>query len=180
MKEMQEISAIKIAVESYTAVGGNPATLLKESAEWLFTHYEVSGDAFCLKAAVQLVRVYMELGLLYVAAQEVFDKILATAGTTYEEEFPKRICRQDSISCNVSKVRELLGYWPYTRGKIYNAQRVAESICEKVRKQEYGSYFYEKRENEIAFELLIVKENAYLMDIQKSKIYVFEKCKEEE
>ena len=84
-------SIIKFAAESYVGAGGNPVVLFTESAEWLYECYEKTGDEICLKAARQIVNVYVEMGLLYAAGKDIFEKILTASGTTFEQEFPARI-----------------------------------------------------------------------------------------
>lgn len=173
----QETDVIRFAAESYVGVGGNPRELFMKSAQWLYNCYETTEDLMCLKAAKQMVRAYMEMGLLYEAAKEVFDKILEAAGIVFEDEFPKGLYSQKAIKCKVTQIRETLGFWPHTNEKRYNAEWIARDIFGKVSSSEYGCFYYGKRENEVTFELLILREDAYLMDIEKKRIYVFEKKK---
>lgn len=176
MKEerLQETNIIKFAAESYVGVGGNPFVLFTESAEWLYDCYKDTKDVICLKAAKQIIRAYMEMGLLYEAAKETFDKILDASGVLFEEEFPTGIYSQEKVKCKVTQIRETLGYWPHTSEKQYNAEWISKDIMEKVKNKEYGCFYYGKRKNEITIELLILEEDAYLMDLEKKRIYVLE------
>ena len=171
---MEETSIIKFVAESYVGVGGNPIVLFTESAEWLYNCYEKTGDCVCLRAAKQIVRAYMELGLLYESAEGIFEKILKAAGTSFEEEFPKCIYTQNTLKWKVTQIREVLGFWPYTSENKYSANQVAQDILDKVNNNEYGCFYYGKKENEVMYELLILREDAYLMDLEKKRIYVFE------
>lgn len=176
MKEdcLQDTNIIKFAAESYVGVGGNPITLFTESAEWLYNCYQDTKDVICLQAAKQIIRAYMEMGLLYEASKDIFDKILDAVGVAFEEEFPKGIYSQRKVRCKVTQIREILGYWPHTNENQYNAEWISKDIVKKVKSKEYGCFCYGKRKNEITFELLILEENAYLMDLEKKRIYVFE------
>lgn len=176
MKEdcLQETNIIKFAAECYVGVGGNPLVLFTESAKWLYDCYQDTKDVICLKAAKQIIRVYMEMGLLYEAAKEIFDKILDAEGVTFEDEFPTGIYSQETVRCKVTQIRETLGYWLHTSEKQYNAEWISRDIIKKVKNKEYGCFYYGKRKNEITFELLILEEDAYLMDLEKKRIYVFE------
>ena len=95
-------------------------------------------------------------------------------GTTFEKEFPRRRYSANVLKQKVVSVREVLGFW--SSKSLISADYVAEDIIEKLQSKEYGCYYYGKRENEISFELLILKEDAYLMDIEKQRIYLFEKA----
>ncbi len=170
-----EISAIKFAVESYVNVGGNPKKLFTESVEWLYECYQNSSDVTCLEAAKRIVRAYIELGLIYNDSKELLDKILDGLGNSFKEEFPDGFYSQEAIKCKVLQIRELLGYWPGTREKQYNAEWIAKDIYNKVHNREYGCYFYGKRAGEMVFELLILEEDTYLLDLEKKRIYVFER-----
>ena len=166
---------IKFAAESYMGVGGNPAELFAESADWLYDCYEKTGDAVCLEAAVQIVKVYMDLGFLYVERKLSFDRILSAAGMDVSDAFPTRMYPAHTIKRRKSSVREMLGFWPKASEEINDVEKTVDDILLKLKNIEYGCFYYGKRKNEIDFELLIVDERAYLMDLNKKKIYVFEK-----
>lgn len=179
-KELKEIEAIRFAAESYMIVGGNPKKLLVESAEWLYNCYEATEDLMCLKAAKQIIKTYVRMGLLYDAAKDVFDKIMSATGIAFDYEFPKGKYPQKVIKCKVTPIREILGYWTYSDKKAHNAEWVAGDILRKVSKKECGCFFYEKKEGIPSFELLVLEEDAYLMDLERGRVYVFEKeCKGE-
>ena len=171
---LEETEVIKFAAESYVGVGGNPKKLFAEAVQWLYECYKQTNDFTCLKAAKQIIDAYMELGLLYDSVDKIFDPILAEMGTTFEKEFPRRRYSANVLKQKVVSVREVLGFW--SSKSLISADYVAEDIIEKLQSKEYGCYYYGKRENEISFELLILKEDAYLMDIEKQRIYLFEKA----
>lgn len=174
-KELKEIEAIRFAAESYMIVGGNPKTLLVESAEWLYNCYEATEDLMCLKAAKQIVKTYVGMGLLYDSAKGIFDKIMSATGIAFDYEFPKGKYPQKVIKCKVTPIREILGYWAYSEKKVNNGEWVAGDILKKVSDKEYGCFFYEKKEGIPSFELLVLEEDAYLMDLERGRVYVFEK-----
>lgn len=176
MKLNQDSNRSKIimfAAQSYMGMGGNPVELFKESAEWLYDCYEKTGDEICLKAAVQIVKVYMEFGLAYKSGESLFQKILEAAGTTVEEEFPKRLYPSNVLKPKVSPIRDALGYWPKTSEDSMNVDEVVKDILEKLQKQEHGCYLYGKKRGEVGYELLILEENSYLVDFQKHKVFQF-------
>lgn len=148
--------------------------MFTESAEWLYNCYEKTGDKICLKAAKQIVRTYMELGLVYESAKDIFEKILASAGTSFQKEFPKRIYAPNVLKRKETAIREALGFWPKANEHKNSADWVALDIYNKIVSCEYGCFYYGKRKQEVNFELLILEDDAYLMDIEKQRIYVFE------
>lgn len=168
-----EINAIKTATESYAIVGGNPVTLLTESAEWLYCCYERTGDELCIKAAKQIINAYMEFGFLYENSSAVFDKILKAAGTKFEDEFPKKVYSTNILKKKVLQIREILGFFPTKVDKRYNAEYIAKDMLSKINNCEHGCFYYGKKENEISFELLILKEDSYLIDLERGKTYIF-------
>lgn len=97
-----------------------------------------------------------------------------------EKHVIQALCLDGSVKCKVTKIREVLGYWPCTSKENYNAEVVARDILHKVCNREYGCFFYEKKDSVPSFELLIMEEDAYLLDLERGRIYIFEKeCKGE-
>ncbi len=171
----KEISIIKFAAQSYAGVGGNPMRLFRESAEWLYECYKNTEDLLCLKASVQTINAYMEMGLLYEASKDIFDPIIKEAEIQFERRFPKHIYPQNLVKRKISHVRAVLGYWPQSKNRDCDAEWITKDILDKVEKKEKGYFCYGRGKNEISFELLILDEDAYLMDLERKKIYVFEK-----
>ena len=169
-----ETTVIKFAAESYMGVGGNPVVLFTEAAEWLYSCYKKTGDEICLKASIQIIKAYMEMGLLYEAAKDIFDKILGEEGVIAIEAFPKRVYTQNLLKRKATHVREVLGYWPKAKNKNCNAEWITKDILKKVENREIGCFYYGKKEDIFSFELLVLKEEAYLLDLERKKIYVFE------
>ncbi|MGN0335464.1 MAG: hypothetical protein ACI4DV_07380 [Lachnospiraceae bacterium] len=169
-----ETQIIKFAAESYMGVGGDPVILFTKSAEWLYSCYKNSGDEICLKASMQIINAYMEIGLLYEVAKETFDKILSEMGVTVEEEFPKRVYSKNIIKRKKNHIREVLGYWPKSKKCNRNAEWISIDILKKVENKEVGCFYYGKRDDVLSFELMILEEESYLMDLERKKIYVFE------
>lgn len=169
-----ETTVIKFAAESYMGVGGNPVVLFTEAAEWLYSCYKKTGDEICLKASIQIIKAYMEMGLLYEAAKDIFDKILGEEGVTAIEAFPKRVYTQNLLKRKATYVREVLGYWPKAKNKNCNAEWITKDILKKVENREIGCFYYGKKEDIFSFELLVLEEEAYLLDLERKKIYVFE------
>lgn len=168
-----EEAIIKFAAESYVGVGGNPVTLFIEAAEWLYKCYKQTGDQVCLKAAKQLVNVYMQMGLLYTEGKEIFEKILGELGTSFEMEYPARIYSPNIIKNKVLAIREVLGFWPKGTEQRFNADCIARDIFKKVKSKELGCYCYGKKSMGVSFELLILENDMYLMDLERHRIYVF-------
>lgn len=165
---------IKFAAESYMGSGGNPVILFTESAEWLYDCYTKTGDEICLKAARQIVKAYMELGFIYNDGEAVFGKILEASGTTVQQQFQGWLYPSSTIKRSSLQIREILGFWPKSSKKEYNVDRIVKDILDKLQKRECGCFYYGRRPEEITFELLILDENAYLLALEKKKVYVFE------
>jgi hypothetical protein len=167
---------IKFAAESYMGQGGDPIVLFTEATEWLYDCYEKTGDKICLQAAVQLIKTYMELGLIYQRADNLFEKILQAAGTRGEERFPRSLVGK-SLGRSKEQIREVLGYWPKSGVQENNASWVISDIQKRLEKQELGCYYYGRKSGQTDFELLILKENSYLLDIARKKVYQFTEVK---
>lgn len=165
---------IKFAAVSYMGAGGDPVKLFTESAEWLFDCYKRTNDKICLDAAVQLVKSYIEFGLLYEEGNKLFDKILRAAGETLPDDAGKRVGSENVLKRKNAQIREVLGYWPKLPDKVYDADWVVADILKKLQDNECGCYYYGKKEEEIDFELLILPDNAYLVDLCRRKVHVFE------
>lgn len=166
---------LKFAAESYIGAGGNPIELFTESAEWLYDCYKKTGDEVCLKAAVQLIKAYVELGFLCKDSETVFGEILDKAGMSLEKGFQKQRYNTNVIKRKKLAVREVLGYWPQISDRITNVDAVVNDIMKKIEAKNYGCFYYGRHKDEIDFELLILEEDVYLLDLNKKKVYVFEK-----
>lgn len=167
---------IKFAAESYMGQGGDPVVLFTEATEWLYDCYEKTGDEICLQASVQLIKTYMELGLNYQKADSLFEKILNAAGTRGEERFPRSLVGK-SLGRSTEQIREVLGYWPKSGKQECNVNWVITDIQKRLEKQELGCYYYSRISGRTDFELLILKENSYLLDLAKKKVYQFTEVK---
>lgn len=128
LNEVKGIDVIKFAAEAYMGMGGSPTKLLVESAEWLFDCYVNNGDPLCLDAAVQITYAYVELGLIYDDAKEIFDKIMLHAGQESVNTYPQGIYASTKLKLKKSKICEVLGRWPRASQKQYSAEWVALDI----------------------------------------------------
>lgn len=167
---------IKFAAESYMGQGGDPIVLFTEATEWLYDCYEKTGDEICLKAAVQLIKTYMEMGLIYQRADSLFERILMAAGTWGGERFPHSLAGQ-SLGRETEQIRKVLGYWPKNGVQECGAGWVISDIQKRLEKQELGCYYYGRKSGQTDFELLILKENSYLLDLSRKKVYQFTEVK---
>lgn len=77
------------------------------------------------------------------------------------------------IKPSVSKVREVLGRWPKAAGKEESAGWTAEDIVNRVQNHIQGCQFYRKGKNGAVFELLVLEEGAWLLDLEKKRVYLF-------
>lgn len=168
----QGIEALKYAAEAYAVAGGSPAVLLKEAAGWLMDCYKKTEDVICLQAAGEITKTYMEMGL-YDKEEAIFDEIMKCLGTTRREELPKRFYPQNRLKLSVSQIREVLGYWP--QSKEMSAERAAKDILNRVRDKQSGCYYYKRGAAGAVFELLVLEDAAYLLDLEKGRVYYIEK-----
>lgn len=79
-----------------------------------------------------------------------------------------------SLKPNAAQVGEALGRWPRSIIKEENIRWVTEDIIHKVTQGIAGCWFYRKGQNGAVFELLILEEGAWLLDLEKKWIYKFE------
>jgi len=165
---------IKCAAQAYAITGGAPSKLLKEAAEWLLDCFRKTGDPDCIEAAGEITRAYMEMGLLD-QDEDVFDEILECLGTTREKQFPKALYCQNRLRVNASSVREVLGRWPKAGGAGDSVEWVVRDIVTRVKKGEVGCWQYRRGASGVVFELLVLEAGSYLMDMEKKKVYLFEK-----
>lgn len=75
---------------------------------------------------------------------------------------------------NVRQVEEALGRWPRSAIKEENIRWVAEDIVQRVSQKVAGCRFYRKGQKGAVFELLVLEEGAWLLDLEKKRIYKFE------
>lgn len=76
------------------------------------------------------------------------------------------------IKPSVSRVREVLGRWPRAAGKEESAGWIAEDIVRRVQNRIPGSRFYRRGRNGTVFELLVLEEGAWLLDLERKKVYL--------
>lgn len=177
MKLEQENSTevIKFAVEAYMGVGGNPVMLLRETAEWLIDSYEKIGDYTCLKAARQIVYTYLSMGFLYEEGEAVFSRIFKASSETEDIELPDKLCSNNALKLKPKQIREALGRWKKSPKEEYNAEWIVGDILDKVKNHICGCWYYRRSREDIVFELVVLEENAYLLDIEKKRVYTLER-----
>ena len=73
-----------------------------------------------------------------------------------------------------SQVGEVLGRWPKGSVKEESAKWVVEDILRRVGSGKPGCRFYRKGRSGAVFELLVLDEGAWLLDLEKKRIYRFE------
>ena len=169
----QSTQTLKYAVEAYAIAGGSPAKLLQEAAEWLLDCYKKTADSNCIEAAGEIVKAYMEMGI-YDREETVFDEIMVCLGTTRREEFPGVLYRQNCLKPTFSQIREILGRWPKTKSKGEGVEWVVKDIMERVKNQKIGCQYYRRGASGAVFELLVLDNASYLMDLEKKKVYFFD------
>ena len=59
-------------------------------------------------------------------------------------------------------------------GQGYSADWVVDDIIDRVKNQKLGCKYYKRGNVENAFEILVLEECSYLLDLEKSRIYTFE------
>ncbi len=75
---------------------------------------------------------------------------------------------------NASQMGEALGRWPRSAVKEENIRWVIQDILYRVNYGIHGCKFYRKGRNGAVFELLVLKEGAWLLDLERKRIYRFE------
>lgn len=162
-----------MAAEAYAVEGESPGLLLKEAAEWLLDTYQKTGDKNCVYAGMQIVKAYVEMGMPYNEMEATFNKILAELGTSREEQFPQAIYAADYLKVSLTQIRELLGRWPKAITKEEGADWAARDIYNRIQNHIIGCRFYKRVRDNAVYELLVLEDTAYLMDIEKKKVYAF-------
>lgn len=76
---------------------------------------------------------------------------------------------------NVSQVGEALGRWPRSTVKEENVGWVVRDIVHRVNHGIQGCRFYRKGYGGSVFELLVLEEEAWLLDLERKCIYRFER-----
>lgn len=79
-----------------------------------------------------------------------------------------------SLKPALAQVGEVLGRWPKSAVKEENVKWVAEDIVNRVNHGMQGCRFYRKGRNGGVFELLVLEDGAWLLDMEKKRIYKFE------
>lgn len=169
----QKAVVIKLAAEAYAIEGGSPGLLLKEAAEWLLDTYQKTGDKNCVCAGAQVVKAYVEMGMPYSEIEETFDKILTEMGTSREEQFPQAFYTADYLKVSLTHIREILGRWPKATAKEEGVDWTARDIYNRIQNHVIGCRFYKRVRDNAVYELLVLEDAAYLMDIEKKKVYAF-------
>ncbi len=75
---------------------------------------------------------------------------------------------------NVSQVGEALGRWPRSTAKEENVGWIIEDIVHRVKCGVHGCRFYRKGHEGPIFELLVLEEGAWLLDLERKRVYRFE------
>lgn len=83
----------------------------QESAEWLEDCYEKTGDKKCFSAAQEVIKVYMELELLYEKAGKIFDQILQESELDQHDFGLRKKYNKTNGKLTYTKIREILGIW---------------------------------------------------------------------
>lgn len=79
-----------------------------------------------------------------------------------------------SLKPTYSQVGEALGRWPGSAKKEESFKWVLEDILYRVCQGVRGCSFYRKGQNGGIFELLVLEDSAWLMDMEKKRMYRFE------
>lgn len=179
MKIMESIEAkeiIKLSAQGYAECGYSPIELLKEVAEWLEDCYEKTGDKKCLTTAQEVIKAYMELELPYEKIEKIFNQILQESQLEqHYSALRKKYCKTKG-KLTYTKIREILGVWDKSvKGMVVD--KVVREIMEKVRGQKKGCYCYGGDGLSPLFELVVMEREAFLIDIEKKKIYFLEQEK---
>lgn len=157
-----ETEVIKLAAQSYAVTGHSPSRLLLEASKWLWDVYEKLGDESYAEASECVMQAYKELGLPYERGKELFDKY-----------FPENTYHEYKIKATPSQIRSVLGRWSKSNGKEANAEWTAKDIADRVQNRKLGQQFYKKTGSETGFELIVLEDEAFLLDLEKMKIFTF-------
>ena len=79
------------------------------------------------------------------------------------------------LKMNARQVGEVLGRWPRSTIKEENIRWVTEDIVHRVSQGVTGCRFYRKGQNGAVFELLVLEQGAWLLDLEKKRIYKLER-----
>lgn len=175
LKDVKERDVIKFALEAYMIMGGNPAAFLQKAAGWLHDCYLKTEDKTSLEAAVQIIYAYKEIGLFYEDAKEVFDKIIFGAEVAGMDVSLHNVYSTRKLKLKSTAIREVLGRWSKASKNQQGAAFVTQDIIDRVNNDVQGATFYGRKEDSVAFQLLVLEDAAYLLDFEKRIMYVLDK-----
>lgn len=164
---------IKLAVQLYADAGFSPIVLFQEVTEWLWDSYQKTEDKNCLETADRIVQAYMELGLPYDNMKDLFDQILKEKGTSRQERFPKAVYSINQLKATPSQIRGVLGRWPKSNGKEPNADWVVKDMVDRIQNHKVGRQCYRRGMSDKVFELIVLEESAFLLDLERNRIFTF-------
>lgn len=179
MKIMESIEAkeiIKLSAQGYAECGYSPIELLKEAAEWLEDCYEKTGDRKCLAAAQEIIKACMELELPYEKIGKIFDLILQNSELNPYDLGLKKEYYKSKGKPTYTQIREIVGIWNKSIKKV-SVDKIVRNIIENIREQKKGCYCYGEEGTTPLFELIVVEREAFLIDIEKKKIFFWEQEK---
>ncbi len=89
-----------------------------------------------------------------------------------------RVCLVQLIKVDKNEIRRVLRRWPKTSKKESDPDWVADDIMNRIVNQIKGRKYYQKGKNPQAFEVVISEKKAFLLDLERQVIYLFETKKE--
>ena len=169
--ETGQVIATKLAIESFIIVGGNPEEYIAEALFFLYNQYTNSDNEKCLNAIICLLLACREMGIILAPANSRLKEIFSIINYSEEKFFGGGTVIGRIMCNNTSEIRSILGYWPQGVGEEWNGEKVAKDIREKLKSKIIGQHIYSKNEGRGMFILNIFPTVAYLINIEKKRIY---------
>lgn len=169
----QYIEAIKIAAGSVQYKNLSVKNTLIEAIQQLTIYYENSKNKEYLEIALLNIQAYLEMGFEYGEGEKVFNKVLESAGTTRDLEFPKKFYAPKLIKLNKLQVRSMIKKWPASPKQTIKINDLVAEIILKVCSKEKGIYYYECAVTHDVYELVISEEEMFFHDLRRGIFYTF-------
>lgn len=177
-----EVEAIKLSVKNLENKNISSKEVLLRSIVYLEKNYLLNEKKEYLEKAVWHIYAYLELGFTYDDGKELFEKIFDYMGIRIVDIFPDRQWNSEKVILNKTNIRNILGRWNPVLHSM-KIEDVVKDILVKVSNKEVGEHLYycgkiiENTHDRIlwehTFKLYVDLSEAFLLDVNKNKYYMF-------
>lgn len=177
-----EIEIMKITLGTLHYRGLEIQPTVKRSVEFMVMQYELLKEMKYLEIALIVMAAYLEMGGMYKAERELFDKVMAYIGIPKEVLFPVSAFSGQFLKPNKYQIRKLLGRWMPSKNNPMKIEEVVDDILDKIKNKKQGHYYYKytekmgisgKNKGVYLYELMITENECYFYDVKNNKYYRF-------